>query len=69
MLAITGLMGLGWALGITSAHFQLDGLVITFLVTHLLLSIVILILRCILDQQVSTFTCSVLLDVRFLFVL
>ncbi len=52
MLAITMLMGLAWSLGITSSHFQLDGLVISFLVVHLLLSLVILVLRCIMDKQV-----------------
>ena len=53
LLAITSLMSLGWTFGITSAHFQESGLIITFLLVHFILAVVILALRAIWDDQVS----------------
>ena len=55
MLAITSLMSLAYIFGITSAHYQEDGLIITFLVLHLILAFIIFGLRCIMDEQVSFF--------------
>ena len=52
MVAITALMSLGFIFGITSAHFQQDGLIITFLVVHLALALVIFLLRVLMDEQV-----------------
>merc|ERR1711971_56213 len=52
MVAITILMSLGFIFGITSSHFQQDGLVITFLVVHLALALVIFLLRVLMDEQV-----------------
>lgn len=52
MLAITSVTSLGWIFGITSAHFQEPGLIITFLVVHLALAMMILGLRCFMDEQV-----------------
>ena len=46
-------MSLGWTFGITSAHFQENGLIITFLLVHFILAVVILALRAIWDDQVS----------------
>lgn len=53
MLALTCLMGLGWALGVTSAHFQREELMIAFLIVHFILALSILILRVFFDKQVS----------------
>ena len=52
MLAITILMSLGFIFGITSTHFQQDGITITFLVIHLILALVIFIFRVFMDDQV-----------------
>jgi hypothetical protein len=46
------LTGVGWSLGVTSAHFQREELIILFLIVHLLLGIAILGLRCLMDKQV-----------------
>ena len=54
MMAITALMSLGYFFGITSAHYQQDGLSITFMVVHLALALVILIFRVINDEQVTS---------------
>ena len=64
MVAITILMSLGFIFGITSSHFQQDGLVITFLVVHLALALVIFLLRVLMDEQVC-FLISSLLKFRF----
>ena len=50
-------MSLGWIFGITSAHYQESGLIITFLLVHFVLAVVILALRAIWDDQVSKFAC------------
>jgi hypothetical protein len=52
---LTVLTGVGWSLGVTSAHFQREELIILFLVVQLLLGLAVLGLRCLLDQQVGTF--------------
>ena len=64
MVAITILMSLGFIFGITSSHFQQDGLVITFLVVHLALALVIFLLRVLMDEQVC-FLISSLLKFKF----
>ena len=53
LLAMTSLTSLGWIFGTTSAHFQENGLIITFLLVHFILAVVILSLRAIWDDQVS----------------
>lgn len=60
MLAITSLMSLGYIFGITAAHFQAPGLIITFMVVHLVLALVIFAFRCISDEQVSRFLTFIL---------
>ena len=55
MMSITTLMSLGFIFGITSSHYQEDGVIITFLVVHLALALVIFVFRVFMDEQVCFF--------------
>ena len=52
MLAVTLLFGLTFALGVTSSHFQGQGLNVTFIISYFILALVVLVFRCIMDKQV-----------------